>query len=64
MKMRSLGLVALSFWALSAYASAINVGLGTADSFAVLAGSIATPNNLAAGESNAATIINLGGETS
>jgi len=32
----------LSLWALSAYASAINVALGTADSFAVLAGSTVT----------------------
>jgi len=35
-------LVVLPFWALSAYASAINVALGTADSFAVLAGSTVT----------------------
>ena len=42
MKMRSISLVVLSFWALSAYAAAINVPLGTADSFAVLGGSTVT----------------------
>jgi hypothetical protein len=42
MKVRVICLVVLSFWALSAYASAINVGLGTADSFAVLGGSTVT----------------------
>jgi hypothetical protein len=42
MKGRSICLVVLSFLALSAYASAINVGLGTADPFAVLAGSTVT----------------------
>jgi hypothetical protein len=35
-------LVVLSFWALSAYAGTIDVNLGTAGSFAVLAGSTAT----------------------
>ena len=41
--MRAISLVVLSLlWALSAYASAINVALGTADSFAVLAGSTVT----------------------
>ena len=40
--MRSISLVVLSFWALSAYAAAINVPLGTADSFAVLGGSTVT----------------------
>lgn len=35
-------LVALSFWAVTAYGSAINVNLGTAGSFAVLAGSTVT----------------------
>jgi hypothetical protein len=39
---RVISLVLLSSWALSAYASAINVDLGTADSFAVLAGSMVT----------------------
>jgi type VI secretion system secreted protein VgrG len=34
--------VALSFWAVTAYGSAINVNLGTAGSFAVLAGSTVT----------------------
>ena len=43
MKVRSLWLVAvLSVWALSAYAAAISVDLGTADSFAVLGGSTVT----------------------
>jgi type VI secretion system secreted protein VgrG len=42
-KVRAISLVVLSLlWALSAYASAINVALGTADSFAVLAGSTVT----------------------
>jgi hypothetical protein len=41
-KMRSIYLVVLSSWALSAYADALNVNLGTADSFAVLAGSTVT----------------------
>src|ERR1039457_6611685 len=45
MKMRSISLVVLSFWALSAYATAINVSLGTADSFAVLGGSTVTNTN-------------------
>ena len=40
--MRSICLVVLSFWALSAYANVVNVDLGTADSFAVLAGSTVT----------------------
>ena len=34
--------ILLPFWALSAYASAVNVDLGTADAFAVLAGSTVT----------------------
>lgn len=42
MKMRSICLVVLSFWALDAYAGAISVDLGTADPFAVLAGSTVT----------------------
>ena len=42
MKVQSICLVALSFWARSAYGAAINVDLGTADSFAVLAGSTVT----------------------
>lgn len=42
MKMRSIGLVVFSFSALNAYAGAINVDLGTADPFAVLAGSTVT----------------------
>ncbi len=42
MKVCSIYLGLLPFWALSAYASAINVDLGTADSFAVLAGSTVT----------------------
>jgi Ice-binding-like len=42
MSVRSICLVALPFCALSAGASAINVGLGTADSFAVLAGTTVT----------------------
>jgi len=42
MKLRSIYLVVLSFWALSAYANAVSVDLGTADSFAVLAGSTVT----------------------
>jgi type VI secretion system secreted protein VgrG len=42
MKVRGITLMILSFWALSAYASAINVDLGSADSFAVLAGSTVT----------------------
>jgi type VI secretion system secreted protein VgrG len=43
MKVRAISLVVLSLlWALSAYASAINVDLGTADSFAVLGGSTVT----------------------
>ena len=37
-----INLVVLSSWVLSAYASAINVNLGTADPFAVLAGSTVT----------------------
>ncbi len=42
MKVRVCCLVVLSFSALSAYAGAINVNLGTADPFAVLAGSAVT----------------------
>jgi len=42
MKLRNSFLVALSLWAQSAYAGAINVDLGTADPFAVLAGSTVT----------------------
>jgi len=42
MKVRSICLVVLSIWALNAYASAINVDLGTADPFAVLGGSTVT----------------------
>jgi hypothetical protein len=42
MKVRGISLLVLSFCALSAYASAINVDLGTADSFAVLGGSTVT----------------------
>src|ERR1700682_117134 len=42
MKVRSIFLMAVPFCALTADASAINVGLGTADSFAVLAGSTVT----------------------
>src|SRR5579864_2270735 len=42
MKMRSICLAVLSFGALSGYGSVINVDLGTADSFAVLAGSTVT----------------------
>lgn len=42
MKVCSIYLGLLPFWALSAYASARNVDLGTADSFAVLAGSTVT----------------------
>src|SRR5579864_1631882 len=39
MKMRNFCSVALSLWAPAAYAGAINVDLGNADPFAVLAGS-------------------------
>ncbi len=43
MDMRGIGLgMALSFWALGAHAGAISVDLGTADAFAVLAGSTVT----------------------
>jgi hypothetical protein len=42
MKVRNICLVVLAFWALSAYGSVINVDLGSADSFAVLAGSTVT----------------------
>ena len=42
MKRSSICLVGLSVWALSAYAGAINVDLGAADSFAVLGGSTVT----------------------
>ncbi len=42
MNMRCICLVVLSFWTLSAYGAAINVNLGIADSFAVLAGSTVT----------------------
>ena len=42
MKVRSICLVVLSFWALNAYASPIFVDLGTASTFAVLAGSAVT----------------------
>jgi len=44
MKVRSICLVVLSFWVLSvsAYATGINVNLGTAEAFAVLAGSTVT----------------------
>jgi hypothetical protein len=45
MKVRINRLVVLSFCTLSAYASAINVDLGTADSFAVLGGSTVTNTN-------------------
>jgi len=45
MHIRCIFLVVLSFWALSAYGSAINVDLGAADSFAVLAGSTVTNTN-------------------
>ena len=45
MKVRCVSLLVLSFWALSAYGSAINVDLGAADSFAVLAGSTVTNTN-------------------
>src|ERR1700687_5997491 len=40
--MRSIYMVVISSWALSAYANVVNVDLGTADSFAVLAGSTVT----------------------
>jgi hypothetical protein len=42
MKVRTLVLVVLSLWASSAYATAVYVQLGTADSFAVLGGSTVT----------------------
>jgi len=42
MKFLGTGLMALSFLPLGAYATAINVDLGMADSFAVLAGSTVT----------------------
>jgi Ice-binding-like len=42
MRWGSICLVGVSFWALSAYAGAINVDLGTADPFAVLGGSAVT----------------------
>jgi len=42
MKARSICLAVLSLWALDAYAGAISVDLGTADPFAVLAGSTVT----------------------
>jgi len=42
MKVRSMRLVIISCWALSAYASPIDINLGTADPFAVLAGSTVT----------------------
>jgi hypothetical protein len=42
MKVHGIGLVILAFSPLSAYATAINVNLGTADSFAVLAGPTVT----------------------
>ncbi len=45
MHVRCTSLAVLSFWALSAYGSAINVPLGSADSFAVLAGTTVTNTN-------------------
>jgi hypothetical protein len=42
MKAHGIGLVVLAFWTLTAFANAIDVNLGTAGSFAVLAGSTVT----------------------